>query len=61
MKDKIFTMRTDEEFRGNLDWLSDEMGLPKAQCVEIAVNLFPALVKMYAKLDKMVKETKEQL
>jgi hypothetical protein len=54
-------MRTDQVFRDNLEWLSNELGLSKTQSIEIAVNLFPELVKMYTKLDKMVAETKAQL
>lgn len=61
IKDKTFSMRTDETFRNNLNWLSKELGLPKAQSVETAVNLFPELVKMYTKLDQMIKDAKEQL
>jgi len=60
-KDGTFSMRTDDIFRGNLTWLSKELGLSKSESVEIAVNLFPELVKMYAKLDQMIKDTKEAL
>ena len=60
-KDKLFSMRTDEVFRSNLDWLANELGLPKAQAVEIAVNLFPELVKLYAKLEQQVKQLKDNL
>ena len=61
MRDKNFNMRTDQTFRDNLDWLSKELGLPKTQCVEIAVNLFPELVKLYAKLEQQVQEIKTNL
>jgi len=61
IKDSTFSMRTDRTFRGNLDWLSKELGVSRAESIEIAVNLFPELVKMYAKLDQMVKDTKEVL
>jgi hypothetical protein len=60
-KDGSFSMRTDEIFRDNLTWLSKELGLSKSESVEIAVNLFPELVKLYAKLDQMVKDTKANL
>ena len=60
-KDGTFSMRTDTIFRDNLTWLSKEMGLSKSESVEIAVNLFPELVKMYAKLDQMIKDTKANL
>lgn len=60
-KDKTFTMRTDSVFRSNLAWLAKELGLPKAQAVEIAVNLFPELVKLYAKLEQQIKEIKDNL
>ena len=60
-RDKRFSMRTDQVFRDNLEWLSKEMGLPKTQCVEIAVNLFPDLVRLYAKLEKQVSDIKDNL
>lgn len=60
-KNGTFSMRTDEVFRDNLTWLSKELGLCKSESVEIAVNLFPELVKMYAKLDQMIKDTKANL
>ena len=60
-RDKNFNMRTDQIFRDNLEWLSNELGLSRTQSVEIAVNLFPELVKMYTKLDQMVKDTKATL
>lgn len=60
-RDKVFTMRTDQVFRDNLTWLANELGLSKAASVEIAVNLFPELVKMYSKLEQMVKDTKANL
>ena len=60
-KDKVFTMRTDQTFRDNLSWLSKELGLPRSQAVEIAVNLFPELVKLYAKLEQQVQEIKTNL
>jgi len=60
-KNGTFSMRTDGVFRDNLTWLSKEMGLSKSESVEIAVNLFPELVKMYAKLDQMIKDTKANL
>lgn len=60
-KNGTFSMRTDTIFRDNLAWLSKELGLSKSESVEIAVNLFPELVKMYAKLDQMVKDTKDAL
>ena len=61
MRDKTFTMRTDPVFRDNLDWLSKELGLPKTQCIELAVNLFPELVKLYTKLEQQVKDIKDNL
>lgn len=60
-KDGSFSMRTDEIFRDNLTWLSKELGVSKSESVEIAVNLFPTLVEMYAKLDQMVKDAKQAL
>ncbi len=60
-KDKRFTMRTDDQFRENLEWLSKELGISKSQSVETAVNIFPELVKMYAKLEQMIKDTKANL
>lgn len=61
VKDKSFSMRTDAIFRDNLRWLAKELGLPQAQCVEIAVNLFPELVKLYARLEQQVQEIKDNL
>ena len=60
-KDKKFQMRCDDTFITNLEWLSEGLGVSRAQAVEIAVNLFPELVKMYQKLETMVKEAKEAL
>lgn len=60
-RDKVFTMRTDPVFRKNLEWLANELGLPKSQSVEIAVNLFPELVKMYSKLEKAIQDAKANL
>ena len=60
-KDFKFQMRCDEVFMDNLQWLSNELGLPKSQSVEIAVNLFPELVKLYAKLEKAVADAKASL
>jgi len=52
-------MRTDQSFRDNLAWLSNELGVSRSQAIEIAVNLFPELVKMHAKLEQAIKEAKE--
>ena len=61
MKDRIFTMRTDSIFRDNLNWLSSEMGLSKAATVELVVNLYPELVKMYAKHQELLDKLKDEL
>ncbi len=60
-KSGTFSMRTDEIFQNNLTWLSKELGVSKSESVEIAVNLFPELVKLYAKLQGMVDEYKTTL
>ena len=60
-KDKSFTMRTDDIFRDNLSWLSKEMGLSKAATVELVVNLYPELVKMYAKHQALLDDLKDKL
>lgn len=60
-KDKLFSMRTDQVFRDNLDWLSSEMGLSKASTVELVVNLYPELVKMYTKHQELLAELKSRL
>jgi enolase len=60
-KSNKFQMRCDDVFVSNLDWLSKELGVSKSESVEIAVNLFPTLVEMYAKLEQMVKDTKANL
>lgn len=56
-----FNMRTDTAFEKNLTWLSQELGVTKSQAVEIAVNLFPELVKLQSKLDRMVAEAQRDL
>ena len=61
MKDKVFTMRTDIIFRDNLNWLSREMGLSKGATIELVVNLYPELVKMYAKHQELLEELKSKL
>jgi hypothetical protein len=60
-KDKLFSMRTDQIFRDNLDWLSSQMGLSKAATVELVVNLYPELVKMYTKHQELLAELKSRL
>jgi hypothetical protein len=61
MKDKVFTMRTDSIFRDNLNWLSEEMGLSKGATIELVVNLYPELVRMYAKHQELLEELKSKL
>lgn len=60
-KDKTFQMRCDNIFMDNLNWLSDEMGLSKAGTVELVVNLYPELVKMYAKHQQLLDDLKDKL
>ena len=60
-KDKKFSMRVDQIFMDNLNWLSDEMGLSKAATIELVVNLYPELVKMYAKHQELLEELKSKL
>jgi len=60
-KSNKFQMRCDDTFVSNLEWLSKELGVSKSESVEIAVNLFPTLVTMYAKLEQMIKDTKDAL
>jgi len=60
-KDKTFQMRCDDVFMDNLNWLSREMGLSKAATVELVVNLYPELVKMYAKHQELLEELKSRL
>lgn len=60
-KDKVYTMRTDMVFRKNLAWLSRELGLPKSQCIELVINLYPELVKMYAKHQQLLDDLKDKL
>lgn len=61
MRDKRFTMRTDQVFRSNLAWLSNEMGLSQSATVEMVVNLYPELVKMYQKHEQLLKDLKDKL
>ena len=56
-----FQMRCDDVFMENLNWLANELGLSKTMAVEIAVNLYPELVKMYAKHQKLLDELKDKL
>ena len=60
-RDKRFTMRTDQIFRDNLEWLSKEMGLSKTQTIELVINLYPELVKMYARHEQLIKDLKDRL
>lgn len=57
-KDKQFTMRCDEGFLDTLARLSKDMGVSKSQVVEITVGIYPSLVEMYNKLDKMIADAK---
>lgn len=60
-KDKRFTMRADQVFMDNLNWLSKELGLSKAATIELVVNLYPELVKMYAKHQQLLDDLKDKL
>ena len=60
-KDKKFSMRVDQTFIDNLTWLSKEMGLSKAASIELVVNLYPELVKMYAKHQQLLDDLKDKL
>ena len=60
-KDKKFSMRVDQVFMDNLTWLSNELGLSKAASIELAVNLYPELVKMYTKHQELLDELKANL
>ncbi len=60
-KDKKFSMRVDQIFMDNLNWLSKEMGLSKAASIEIAVSIYPELVKMYAKHQQLLDDLKDKL
>jgi hypothetical protein len=57
-KDKRFMMRCDQQFLDTLARLSDEMGVSKSQFIEITVGIYPSLVDMYNKLDKMIADAK---
>lgn len=56
-----FQMRADDIFMENLTWLANELGLSKTEAVEIAVNLYPELVKTYQKHEQMMKDIKANL
>jgi len=60
-KDKKFSMRVDRVFMDNLTWLSKELGLSKAATIELVVNLYPELVKMYAKHQQLLDDLKDNL
>lgn len=60
-KNKTFTMRCDDVFLDNLSLLARDMGVSKSQAVEITINIYPGLVELYNKLDRMIKEAKNQL
>ena len=60
-KDKKFSMRVDQVFMDNLNWLSKEMGLSKAASIELVVNLYPELVRMYARHQELLDELKATL
>jgi len=61
IKNKTFTMRCDDVFLDNLALLARDMGVSKSQAVEITINIYPGLVELYNKLDRMIKEAREQL
>ena len=60
-KDKTFQMRCDVEFLDTLSKLSEEMGVSKSQVIEITIGIFPSLVKMQQKLDKLIADAKDTL
>jgi hypothetical protein len=60
-KDKTFSMRCDQKFLDSLTQLSEDMGVSKSQVVEITIAIYPDLVRMYNKLDKMIIEAKQNL
>lgn len=60
-KDKTFSMRCDQQFLDNLTQLSEDMGVSKSQVVEITIAIYPDLVRMYNKLDKMITDARQSL
>lgn len=60
-KDKKFQMRCTQSFLDTLADLSKGMGVPKGQVVEVCVNIFPAIVELQQKLDKLIKDAKDSL
>ena len=60
-KNKTFQMRCDQEFLDTLDELAKEMHMSKASTVDVAVKIFPGLVQLQSKLERMIQEAREQL
>ena len=60
-KDKTFSMRCDGHFLDTLDHLSEQMGVSKSQVVEITIGIYPSLIELYDKLDRLVQDTKDNL
>jgi hypothetical protein len=60
-KDKTFSMRCDQEFLDTLTRLSDAMGVTKSEVVDISVGIYPHLIELTAKLDKLIKDAKDNL
>ena len=57
-KDKTFSMRCNDNFLDTLNKLSEDMGVSKSQVVEITVAIYPSLVEMQLKLEKMIEDAK---
>jgi hypothetical protein len=60
-KDKTFSMRCDQAFLDTLVQLSDAMGVTKSEVVDISVGIYPHLIELTDKLEKLIKDTKDNL
>jgi len=60
-KSKTFQMRVTPEFMDSLEWLAREMGVSKALAVEVAVNTYPAVIKMMQKHEVMLAKLKNEI
>ena len=61
VKFKTFSIRCTPDFLKNVKWLAKEMGVSQAIAVEIAVNTYPAVVKMMQRHEDMLAKLKDTI
>jgi hypothetical protein len=61
VKAKTFSVRCTPEFLDNVKWLAKEMGVSQGIAVEIAVNTYPAVVKMMQRHEEMLAKLKDTI